>query len=182
MIEGKLVRLRAQSMEDLDRGLQWVNDEETAKLSNGSYYPRSRDAQEARMRERMSKRGSFARASFAIDTRENEHIGNCDIFDASPEDRWGWLGILIGERAYQSRGYGADAVRTLLAFAFEEMNLEAVRLQVWSFNPRAIACYRKCGFREDARLRRDLFVDGAYHDNILMSITRDEFDGMEEAA
>ena len=175
MIEGTLVRLRAPSLDDAERGHRWINDEETAKLLNGTYYPRSRDNQAEWTRTRASKMPSFTRAPFAIDTIEgNVHIGNCDIFDASPEDRWGWLGILIGEPDYRSRGYGADAIRTLLTFAFDDMNLEAVRLQVWSFNPRAIACYRKCGFVEEARLRQDLYVSGAYHDTIVMAITRGE--------
>jgi len=181
MLEGRLVRLRAPSLEDAERGHRWINDEETSKLLNGSYYPRSLAAQEGWARTRAGTMGGFGRAAFAIETLDDErrHIGNCDLFDASPEDRWCWLGILIGEPAYRSRGYGADAIRTLMTFAFEDMNLEAVRLQVWSFNSRAIACYRKCGFVEEARLRNDLYVGGAYHDTIVMSVLHGEHRGRQ---
>ena len=117
-----------------------------------------------------------------VANKDGLHIGNVDIFGASPEDRWGWLGITIGEPSFRSRGYGTDVVRTMLGFAFGEMNLLLVRLQVWSYNERAIACYRKCGFVEEARLREDLVMGGARYANVVMSVTRDEFVSEEAAA
>ncbi|WP_278739257.1 GNAT family N-acetyltransferase, partial [Paenibacillus macerans] len=43
------------------------------------------------------------------------------------------------------------------------------------FNPRAIHVYEKIGFRREGVLRDELFMDGGFHDSILMSMLEDEF-------
>jgi len=61
------------------------------------------------------------------------------------------------------------------------MNLNRVYLDVFEYNERALACYRKCGFREEGRLRQDLFKHGRYWDRIVMGILGEEFEALEEA-
>ena len=85
-------------------------------------------------------------------------------------------GIFIGEKEYWGRGYGSDAIRALLGFAFREMNLHRVYLSVYDYNERAIRCYEKCGFRHEGRLRKARFSDGRYHDELMMGILREEFE------
>ena len=86
------------------------------------------------------------------------------------------MGIVIGEKEYWSKGYGTDTVRALLRFAFEQMNLNRVELGTFDFNERAQACYRKCGFVEEGRRREDRFIDGRYHDLVIMGILRREWE------
>ena len=50
-------------------------------------------------------------------------------------------------------------------------------LSVMSFNERAIACYKKVGFKEIGRRRKGYFLNGKYHDEIFMDILKDEFKG-----
>ena len=65
----------------------------------------------------------------------------------------------------------------MLRFAFEELNLHRVSLTVLDTNERAIACYRKCGFVEEGRLREDWYQEGRYHDLIVMGVLAPEFRG-----
>jgi RimJ/RimL family protein N-acetyltransferase len=85
---------------------------------------------------------------------------------------------MIGEKEYWSKGYGTDAIRTLMRFAFERMNLNRVELSTFDFNERAQACYRKCGFVEEGRRREDRYIDGEYHDLIVMGILRYEWEAL----
>jgi RimJ/RimL family protein N-acetyltransferase len=85
---------------------------------------------------------------------------------------------MIGDKAYWSKGYGTDAIVTFLRFAFEEMNLHRVDLTVDADNARAIACYRKCGFVEEARLRRARYGRGRYGDQLIMGMLSDEFSAL----
>jgi RimJ/RimL family protein N-acetyltransferase len=141
-------------------------------------YPLSRAAEEKWLEEHMDS--SFNWVRLAIETKDGVHIGNMDLGPVEPEDRRAMLGIMIGEREYWGRGYGTDAIRTLFRFAFEEMNLNRVWLTAFEFNERSIACYRKCGFREEGRLRQDRFARGRYWDTLVMGILREEFTGGEE--
>ena len=82
---------------------------------------------------------------------------------------------MIGDHDYWSHGYGTDAITTLLRYAFDEMNLHRVWLEVLDDNTRGIACYRKCGFVEEGRKRQDRYRSGSYHDTLVMGVLEDEF-------
>ena len=174
MIEGKLVNLRSPEMDDLERNTRWVNDREVTRFLS-MRYEISRAAEEAWLRDRIAKPMSYEAPFFAIETKEGVHIGNTNLFDVMPEDRRCELGIMIGDKSYWSKGYGTDALRTLVGFAFDEMNLNRVQLFVFDFNERAQAAYRKAGFVEEGRRRQALYTEGAYHDIVVMAILRDEW-------
>ncbi len=178
MLEGELVRLRAQEPEDLERNLRWINDFEVMGLLLGTGYPISR-ADEQRWME-TNKGASFEQLRLAIDTKDGQHIGNIELRQVSPEHRRADLGIMIGDKDSWDRGYGTDAVRTLVRFALRQMNLNRVWLTTGENNPRAQACYRKCGFRDEGRLRQDRYLEGRYWDTIVMGVLRDEFEALEE--
>ena len=92
------------------------------------------------------------------------------------KNRSGVFGIIIGEHEYWSKGYGTDATRTLLDFAFGELGLHRVELEVNDFNPRAVRAYEKAGFKRDGVLRDSLYREGKFHDVFVMSILREEWD------
>ena len=179
MLSGKLVRLRAREMTDLDDMLRWINDPEVKCFLGGqSRYPYSR-VEEQTWLEGAVLRTKPPEISLSIDTlADGRFIGGCGLHRIDAEDRKAELGIMIGEKDCWNHGYGADAIQTLLRFAFDEINLNRVELMVHDDNPRAIACYRKCGFVEEARLRQDLYVSGAYHDTIVMGVRASEFRGL----
>ena len=176
MLEGKLVRLRPLEPEDLESALKWMNDPEVTYFL-GRRYPISRVEEERWLREASAN--SFASGlRLAIETQDGTLIGSIDLHNASPEDRRAGLGIVIGEPEHWSKGYGSDAIMAVLRFAFHQMNLNRVSLEAFESNERALACYRKCGFREEGRLRRDRFKHGRYYDTIVMGVLREEFEIM----
>lgn len=181
MIEGTLVNLRAPDMGDLERNTRWVNDRDVTRYLVLRYQMPGL-AEENWLRERCTSAPSYHNTFFAIDTKDGVHIGNTNLFNAPPETRSAEAGIMIGDKDYWSRGYGTDAMRTLLGFGFDEMNLHRIHLWVYAFNDRAQSSYRKCGFVDEARLRQHIFREGAYHDVVQMSILRHEFYAARETS
>ncbi len=182
MLEGKLVRLRAMEADDLEPNYRWMNDGEVTRYL-ATRYPISR-AEERRWLEGRPANGYAHGVFFAIETKNGVHIGNTNLMQVHPEDRKAAFGIMIGDKDYWSNGYGTDAIVTLLRFAFGEMNLNRVWLHTFDFNERAQACYRKCGFIEEGRLRQHYYAMGRYWDVVVMGVLRDEFEalhGEEEA-
>ena len=57
--------------------------------------------------------------SSVLETKDFVHIGNTNLFNASPENRSAELGVMIGEKEYWSRGFGTDALTTLARFGFD---------------------------------------------------------------
>ena len=180
MLEGTLVRLRALESTDLERAYTWINDREV------THYPAARFplslADERRWLEEGPTNSSAGGVRLAIETKEGVHIGNMDLHRVHAEDRKAGLGIMIGEKDYWSNGYGGDAIVTLLRFAFHEMNLNRVWLHVFEFNERARASYKKCGFREEGRLRQHYYAEGRYWDVFVMANLRDEFEALHGGA
>lgn len=174
MIEGTSINLRGREMSDLDRNYRWINDREVTRYLN-MRYPLSLAAEEIWMRAGIEAPVDYARVAFAIETKDGTHIGNINFHRTSPEDRSARVGIVIGDKAQWSKGYGTDAVLTLLRFGFDEMNLHRIDLTVDADNDRARACYRTCGLVDEARLRQERYARGAYRDQLVMGILRDEF-------
>ena len=176
MLTGRLVRLRAHAPSDLDAALRWINDTEVTRTL-AARYPMSAQAESVWL-ERASQgdtRHHETDVYFAIDTLEGRYIGNCGIHRVEWENRCAAVGIMIGEKDCWDQGYGSDAMRTMLRFAFREMNLHRIELTVFDFNERARAAYRKCGFVEEGRRRSAWFSDGEYHDIVVMGILREKF-------
>lgn len=175
MLEGQLTRLRPVEISDAKRFYRWLNDQDVTDNLIDDRYPISLAEEERWLRERPA--GSFSDgAVFAVDTKDGQHIGWTSFYDVHIEDSKACLAVTIGEKEFWSQGYGGDAVVTLLRFGFHEMGLNRVWLTTVEYNERAIACYKRCGFREEARLRQDKFRHGRYWDFVQMAILRQEFD------
>lgn len=86
-----------------------------------------------------------------------------------------WVGIGIGERECWGKGYGTDAMRVILRYAFTELNLHRVTLGVFEYNPRAIRSYQKAGFKIEGRARQEMKRDGKRWDVLYMGILREEW-------
>ncbi|MBS3783458.1 MAG: GNAT family N-acetyltransferase [Anaerolineae bacterium] len=159
----------------MPRFVEWFSDPEVRRYLD-MYLPFSL-AQEERwfehLQERMEKKEIVM---LTIETKDGAHIGNISLFDINWKDRHAELGITIGERDYWGRGYGSDAIQTLLHVAFEEMNLHRVHLRVHADNARGINCYKKVGFQKEGTQRESVFREGVYRDVEVMSILESEFE------
>jgi RimJ/RimL family protein N-acetyltransferase len=106
------------------------------------------------------KEGEFF---FGIALREEERlIGSCGLHRASLPNRSAELGILVGDPAFQGKGYGAEAIGLLLEYAFNALGLHRVGLRVYANNVRGIRCYEKCGFRREGASREARWWGGRF--------------------
>ena len=115
-------------------------------------------------------------ATFVIVTlEEDKMIGTVSLERINNIDRTATLGIFIGNKEYWNNSYGTEAIRLILDYGFNYMNLQNINLNLMSFNERALKCYKKCGFKEYGRRRKCKFVNGKYYDSICMDILAEEF-------
>ena len=73
------------------------------------------------------------------------------------------------------KGIGKAALSLILEYAFSELNLHRVFLNVFSFNKRAIKLYEKMGFMHEGVLRQAFYRAGDWHDIVIMSILKNEY-------
>ncbi len=173
MYEGKLVRLREYRKEDVEKAKEFLNDFEVRKnLQPAIPYPYTLEDEEKWYSGISAVKDTY---TFALETLEGRYIGGCGINSVDWKNSKVVIGIFIGDKEYWGKGYGSDAINTLVKFIFEEMNINKITLCVYSFNERAIKCYEKCGFTREGLLREELFRQGKYHDEIMMSLLRREY-------
>lgn len=171
MLEGERVRLRALRSTDTERLNEFWSDLELASLgSNRAPKPHSVDQTQA-LFEDLAKLDDMVR--FAIEA-EGELVGDCSLHDIDKHNRTCDVGIAIG-KPYWSQGYGQEALRLLVDFAFHHQNMHRVGLEALADDPRAVGCYRKVGFVEEGTLRKRDWALGEYHDVVLMSILAEEW-------
>jgi RimJ/RimL family protein N-acetyltransferase len=103
-------------------------------------------------------------------------IGFIDLDGVDQLNHSAWVGIAIGEPECWSQGYGADAMRVLMRYAFMELNLHRVNLDVFADNPRAIKSYENAGFVQEGTARAMLCRDGRRWDVVYMGILRSDWD------
>jgi UDP-4-amino-4,6-dideoxy-N-acetyl-beta-L-altrosamine N-acetyltransferase len=171
MIYGEKTRLRRVEREDIPTFVRWFSDPAVRSflLVNS---PISHAQEEKWFERKLEDDDSEL---FAIETLDGTHIGNIELFHFQRVHRGAELGVVLGEKAYWGQGYGSDAIRALLRFGFEELNLHRIQLRVYEDNERAIRAYQKCGFQLEGRLRQAIYRCGRYYDLLMMGVLAHEF-------
>lgn len=175
LFHGEKVRLSAITPEDVPTLTLWYQDVEFMRLFD-SLVARPRTEEEIQ-KWRNDWRNDKDSYMFGIRTvLSDELVGLIDIGGISWQHGVGWLGVAIGDRANRGRGYGTEAVTLLLDFAFRELNLYRVQLNVFSYNTAAIRVYEKLGFTQEGILRQALHRDGQRYDILMYGLLRPEWE------
>ena len=173
-IEGELVALGPLRREHIPLYLHWMNDFATAAMLATPPRPFTA-AQETAWFEGVANDAN--RPTFTIYERSTwRPIGNCGLHVIDTVNRRTDVGIMIGDPAARGKGYGTEAMRLLLDFAFTALNMHSVMLTVYEYNAPARRSYEKVGFREIGRRREARWHNGRFWDEILMDILASEFD------
>ena len=175
--EGRRIYLRPIELSDEPKLRQWYNDP-----GNWSTLARLVPMNELRETEyiRQLYKSPTDIALGIVARDDNRMIGSAGLHGISRPNRSATFGIIIGEREEQSKGYGTEATRIMLRYAFEELNLNRVSLTVYADNRRAIRAYRRAGFVPEGRARSAFYRNGRYHDELLFGILRSEWTRQDE--
>ncbi len=173
MFKGEKIRLREYRKDDLEKLFEIINEDEyKINVASRIPYPVTFNDIQEDFKKISGYKDYYDFAIESID--EGKFIGECGVKSVDWKNRKTEIYIFLG-KDYVEKGYGTDAMKVLLNFIFNEMNLHKVKLSVFSFNTRAIKCYKKCGFRVEGTLREELYKKGRYYDLIMMGILKEEF-------
>jgi len=112
---------------------------------------------------------------FAITLRDTgELIGSMGLVDINFRHRRAEVGYLLG-KSYWNRGYATEALRAVLRYAFEELDLNRVFAYHFECNPASGRVLQKAGFQREGCLRRHVERWGVFHDLPVFGILRDDF-------
>jgi RimJ/RimL family protein N-acetyltransferase len=171
---GERLRLGAFRSEDATTMARWDQDTDYSRfLDSAPAIPRTEAALSRWISEETRGSNTF---TFAIRTLDIDLlIGFIQIDGIAWSHRSGWIAIGIGEADYRGRGYGYEAMRLALQFAFDEINLHRLQLTVFSYNTTAIALYEGLGFQREGVMREALLRDGTRYDMLMYGMLRQEW-------
>lgn len=171
-IVGRNVYLAPMDLSDSTKYAEWLNDFETTVFLYAYHQIITYENETEWIRNAALK----GEPQFGIRLQADDRlIGNCGLINLNQMSGKAEMGIFIGDKNCRGKGLGEEAVRLLLDYGFNVLNLHSIWLKVFDYNQRAINLYRKCGFREAGRLREALLVAGQRYDEIFMDILAAEF-------
>ncbi|MFN8473572.1 MAG: GNAT family N-acetyltransferase [Anaerolineae bacterium] len=183
--QGEKVRLRALRYDDWAAIYAEEDDTEGVRLFEpGIELPRSPEQVQDRLASwisRYTNADETTTLSFAVESLAGEMVGTASIHTRNP--RFGTFSIAARIfRPHRRRGYARDVLRILLRYGFWEQRYQKVNSVTTSSNAASIAMHADLGFQLEGRVRRNVFTDGVYQDEVLFGMTREEFDARERPA
>jgi len=169
---GNKVILRGIEIEDADLLLELINDPETEYLLGGWSFPVS----SIKQKEWIQKldNGTSTLRCIIQDKDSGESVGTIILNKIDYKNGNAAIHIKIANGDYRGRGYGTDAVTTVIRYAFEELRLHCVYAQINSDNIGSQKLFSKCGFAEEAELKDRIYKKGNYLSVKLYSIFNEQ--------
>lgn len=169
-------RLRLRPVEDSELGTieSWWNDPGTLPFQTAGM-PARPTGQWTEQFATWYANADPGSVGFAVVRRgDDELIGTVVLHSMTARRQSATFGIILGPQA-QGRGYGEEATRLMVDYGFRMLPLHRIELEVWGFNDRARTVYERAGFQVEGERREVIFLDGAWHNQVLMSLLRTEW-------
>lgn len=173
MIFGREVVLTALDPGNVESVRGWINDPEVNRYMLAGHVPVT-PGQERAFFEAVD--GSDSSYVFEVHVASDMRlIGIVGVDGVDLRHRRGEIGIMIGEKSEQGRGYGRDAIVTTLRFAFRTLGLHRVSIRAREDNERGLGLYRSIGFAEVGKERDSDFAEGRFFDLFVFDMLDHEF-------
>ncbi len=169
MIAGTNIYLRDPVIEDLEYFLTWHNDRELKKQAMMPPFIVTSNEEKQWLERLISSADKKRKTFIIIDKNDKMPIGYTQFRDINTINKNAKFGIVIGNRLKQGKGFGEEIVNLMVRFAFEELNLQKISLEVIEENQRAIQLYLKMGFFKEGYLIRQFLYEGNYYNVVLMA-------------
>ena len=172
-IAGKKITLSAVNKESIEQFRQWRNSPELRKYFR-EYRELSKEMQERWFESKVL--GDTNQVNFEIrDKKTSKLIGHCGLYYINWVHRHAEFGIYVGDDEYRNGGYGSDALRTLVSYGFNDLNLNRIWCEVYDNND-ALAVYEHIGFTKEGALRQSYYSEGRYWDAHILALLKEEFE------
>lgn len=170
VLMGERVYLRPLERDDAELIVVWLRDRELT-WSLGDFFPAADVRAVADGIERLYRSGHDLLLGVVLRDTDTL-IGITELHHLDLDNRQASFGLLIGQTG---EGYGPEVAGLVLDYAFGPLALNRVWVQVDERNTRGIRAYQKAGFRREGLLRESRYVDGRYHNTLLMAVLRGEW-------
>lgn len=155
-----MIRLRRLNKKDVPFMLEWMHDEETKKYFQTDFASMTVEDIENFIEFSIDEKTQ----NFAIvDDVDDEYLGTVSLKNINYKNKNAEYAISTRKKC-RGTGINIEATKQLLDYAFKELNLNKVYLNVLSNNMRAINFYKKIGFKYEGTAKCHVLIDNEYLD------------------
>lgn len=172
LINGEKIVLRAIEREDNVVLLALINDPETEMMLGGSSWPVS-EREQIQWYEQLEKNRNILRGIVALKD-DSKAIGTVILSDIDHKNGTAQIHIKMTAGEARGKGYGTDAVKTLVGYAFRELRLNCIYAEILSYNTPSVKLFEKCGFQKDGVLRARVYKNGQFVNVYSYSVLKDD--------
>jgi RimJ/RimL family protein N-acetyltransferase len=175
MIPGETINLRAVERQDVHLLHRWFNDPAVMDGWGWSAPARSMQMVAGQVEDWLAREITFGRPEALIaESLAAAPIGLVIVRIDRPEARSVELSLLV-DADHWGQGFGTDMMQTILEACFDGWGVHRIGVRVEEDNERALALYRRFGFREEGRFRQAAFREGRHADVLLFSLLAEEW-------
>jgi [ribosomal protein S5]-alanine N-acetyltransferase len=175
-LETERLILRKMAPSDAEAVFAYASDPEVTRYVIWETH-RSIEDSRAFLELESSKRESGGEPEWGIVYKgDHRFIGTCGIVSWDPDHARAELGYVLS-RDYWGRGLMAEAVRAVISFCFQRMNLHRIEARCTAENAASARVMEKAGMTHEGTLRQREVIKGAYRDMELYAILKGEFRG-----
>ncbi len=157
------VRLRALKEKDVGGMLEWMHDPDIQQNFRNDMGRITKEMAIDFIREARKDWKKNLNLHLAITDAEDEYMGTISLKNIDLQSKRAEYAISLRKKA-QGKGIGYAASKKILEYAFIQMQLERIYLNVLKENKRAIALYERVGFIYEGEFRKHLYLRGVYRD------------------
>ncbi|KAE9398100.1 acyl-CoA N-acyltransferase [Gymnopus androsaceus JB14] len=176
MFETDRLRLRAVREADFEDLIALWNDDRIQKMLSTDFVVPLGAKLEKLVREMSSSALFYA----IIETKDShEFVGFISLWDAQTKNRDARLGMALLP-SFWGRGYATELLRFVIDYAFRQLALHRITLNVFGNNTAAIRVYNKVGFIQEGVQRKANWGDGKWQDVIWMAVLDEDWEASKQ--
>lgn len=169
--ETERIFLRETKLSDVTQEyVNWMNDPEVTRYMEARFGNHTIESVKNYV-DNIKKENSVLLAIIAKE--HNKHIGNIKLGPIDRNHAFTILGVMLGDKNYWGKGYGPEAIKLAVSYAFTKLGLRKINADVYENNVGSMRAFQKAGFQEEGRRKKQYFLDGKWTDAVCFSISKD---------
>lgn len=169
-IDNKSVSLRDFHETDIKHKVRWINDPK-----NNRYLHYELPLEYEKTLSWYNNKDNQKRLDLIIEY-DGVPIGVIGLLNIDYCNKKAEYYICLGEQQFKGKGIAKIATRLLIEYAFEEMKLHKIYLNVDAMNNQACALYEKVGFVCEGYFKNDMIHNNEYIDRKRYAIFAEDID------
>jgi ribosomal-protein-alanine N-acetyltransferase len=173
-LAGKNIFLSSLSKEDnLDEYANWINDQQTTLFMGSGRFPVTVDDLKDYIDSYRNSKDGMLLGIFL--KQKDRHIGNITLHQIDWRNKFGEIGIMIGDKISHGKGYASEAISLIVDHAFNKLNLRKVYTGMVQGNEASKRAFEKVGFKMEGILKEHFYLNGEYLDCYRMGLLAKEY-------